>query len=139
VPHYFAQTSNTGDFIMTTALNSDFRDAPTASASSLAKSAIPALAGRILIAPIFCDAFRCDTRAAPFEGLGHGIPANMGPLGRCHAGEPGAPPDSGGPTPAQTQRALAAWGATRRKGLRNDAKGGFGRLGWRAVLSVMRH
>jgi hypothetical protein len=38
---------------MTTALNSDFRDAPTASASSLAKSAIPALAGRILIAPIF--------------------------------------------------------------------------------------
>jgi hypothetical protein len=38
---------------MTTALNSDFRDAPTVSASSLTKSAIPALAGRILIAPIF--------------------------------------------------------------------------------------
>ena len=38
---------------MTAALNSDFRDAPTASASSLAKSAVPALADRILIAPIF--------------------------------------------------------------------------------------
>ena len=38
---------------MTTALNSDFRDAPIVSASSLTKSAIPALAGRILIAPIF--------------------------------------------------------------------------------------
>jgi uncharacterized membrane protein YphA (DoxX/SURF4 family) len=38
---------------MTTALNSDFRDAPTVSASSLTKSAIPALAGRVLIAPIF--------------------------------------------------------------------------------------
>ena len=33
---------------MTTALNSDFRDAPIVSASSLTKSAIPALAGRIL-------------------------------------------------------------------------------------------
>ena len=31
---------------MTTALNSDFRDAPTVSATSLTKSAIPALAGR---------------------------------------------------------------------------------------------
>jgi putative oxidoreductase len=38
---------------MTTALNSDFRDAPTVSASSVTKSAIPALAGRILIAPVF--------------------------------------------------------------------------------------
>src|SRR4029077_6277547 len=47
------KASKTGDFIMTTALNSDFRDAPIVSASSLTKSAIPALAGRILIAPIF--------------------------------------------------------------------------------------
>lgn len=69
---------------MTTGLNSDFRDAPTAPASSLAKSAIPALAGRILIAPIFLLSGASKV-AAPAAMIGYirsaGLPAPMLALG----------------------------------------------------------
>jgi tetratricopeptide (TPR) repeat protein len=33
--------------------------------------------------PDGCDTFRCDTRAAPFEGVGHGIPARQQRKSRC--------------------------------------------------------
>jgi putative oxidoreductase len=84
VPRYFTQNSNTGDLIMTTAPNSDFRDASTASASSLAKSAIAALAGRILIAPIFLLS-GVSKVTAPAMMIGYiksvGLPAPMLALG----------------------------------------------------------
>ena len=69
---------------MPTALNADVRDAPTASAPSLTKSAIPALAGRLLIAPIFLLS-GVSKVTAPAMMIGYiksaGLPAPMLALG----------------------------------------------------------